>query len=159
MDPAILSATSGLVGSLIGGVSTFTASWVTSHRQYRAQTLVQEAVRREALYAEFLEEAAARFADAWSHKAVGPEAIAGLLGAVARMRLTSPRAVIDAAEEVVRRVVDAYAAPNRTFDDLQKVAHAQAGEWRNRLLEFSEVCRAELLRDEQSSRHGRLPSG
>ena len=119
MDPAILSATSGLIGSLIGGVSTFTASWVTSHRQYRAQTLLQEAVRREALYAEFVAEAAARFADAWSHQATGPEPVAKLLGAVARMRLTSSRAVVNAAEEVVCRVVDAYAAPNLTFNDLK----------------------------------------
>ena len=119
MDPAILSATSGLVGSLIGGVSTFTASWLTSHNQYRTQTLVQGAARRETLYAEFLAEAAGRFADAWSHQAAGPEVVARLFGAVARMRLTSSRAVISAAEEVVRQVMDAYAAPNLTFDDFR----------------------------------------
>lgn len=35
MDPAILSATSALVGSLIGGVSTFAASWVTRAGQIK----------------------------------------------------------------------------------------------------------------------------
>jgi len=151
MDPAILSATSGLVGSLIGGVSTFTASWLTSHHQYRAQTLAQAAVRREALYAEFITEAAARFADAWGHQAAGPEVIARLLGGVARMRLTSSRAVIGAAEEVVRRVMDAYAAPDLTFDEMRQHAHAQGGGWRNPLQDFSEACRAELLGDKPSS--------
>jgi hypothetical protein len=33
MDTAILSASAGLIGSLIGGVSTLAASWVTQHLQ------------------------------------------------------------------------------------------------------------------------------
>src|SRR5690242_13539350 len=107
MDPAILSATSGLAGSLVGGVSTFAASWLSTRNQYRAQTLVQQAVRREALYAEFVAEVAGRLADAWSHEAAGPEVIASLWAAVARMRLTSSQPVIAAAEAVVRNVIEA----------------------------------------------------
>jgi len=72
MDSAILSATSGLLGSLVGGLSTFAASWFTTRSQYRAQTLVQQAVGREALYAEFVAEAAGRLADAWSHEPLVP---------------------------------------------------------------------------------------
>lgn len=45
MEPAILSAASALTGSLIGGVSTLTASWLTQRRQFRAQALVHEAVK------------------------------------------------------------------------------------------------------------------
>ena len=60
MDSAILSATSGLLGSLVGGLSTFAASWFTTRNQYRAQTLVQQAVRREALYAEFVAKSTSR---------------------------------------------------------------------------------------------------
>jgi hypothetical protein len=142
MDPAVLSATSGLVGSVVGGVSTFAASWLTSRKQYRVQTLVQQAVRREALYTEFVAEATRRLADAWSHEAGGPEVIAGLWAGVARMRLISSRAVVDAAEALVRNVIEAYAAPNHTFNDLRERARAQA---RDPLREFSEACRAELL--------------
>jgi hypothetical protein len=36
MDPAILSATAALVGSLVGGVSTFAAYWLTQRVQIRA---------------------------------------------------------------------------------------------------------------------------
>jgi hypothetical protein len=145
MDPAILSATSGLAGSLVGGVSTFAASWLSTRNQYRAQTLVQQAVRREALYAEFVAEAAGRLADAWSHEAAGPEVIASLWAAVARMRLTSSQPVIAAAEVVVRNVIEAYASPNHTFNDLRQRAQAQVREFRDPLREFSEACRAELL--------------
>jgi hypothetical protein len=118
MDSAILSATSGLLGSLVGGLSTFAVSWFTTRNQYRAQTLVQQAGRREVLYAEFAAEAAGRLADAWSHEAVGPEA---------------------------------YAAPNRTFNDLRQRAQAQAREFHDPLREFSEACRVELLAAGDSS--------
>ena len=40
MDPAILPAISGLIGSLIGGASTFAASWHTQRRQLRMHMLV-----------------------------------------------------------------------------------------------------------------------
>ena len=78
MDSAVLSATSGLIGSLVVGVSTFAASCLTTRTQYRAQTLVQRAVKREALYAEYVAEATSRLANAWSHQAAGPEVIARL---------------------------------------------------------------------------------
>jgi len=142
MDPAILSATAGLIGSLVGGVSTFAASWLTQRGQLRMQTLVQQAVKREALYAEFIAEASKRVAEAWSHQAESPEAIAGLYAAVERMRLASSTEVIAAAEEVMRQVIEAYAAPDLTFDDLRR--SLQGGEFRDPLRAFSQACRVEL---------------
>jgi len=81
--------------------------------------LVTHGSGREALYAQFVAEAAGRLADAWSHEAVGSEVVAGLWSTVARMRLTSSRAVVNEAEAVVRNVIEAYAAPNRIFNDLR----------------------------------------
>jgi hypothetical protein len=69
MDSAILSATSALAGSLIGGLSTLAASWLTLRGRVRAQALIQEAAKREALYAEFIIEASRRLTDAWAHHA------------------------------------------------------------------------------------------
>jgi hypothetical protein len=89
MDPAILSATAALVGSLVGSVSTFAAYWLTQRVQIRAQVLMKRHAEREALYAEFIVEASKRFADAWSHQAESPEVVAGLYSAIERMRLTS----------------------------------------------------------------------
>ena len=142
MDPAILAATAGLIGSLVGGVSTFAASWLTQRGQLRLQMLVQQAVKREALYAEFIVEASKRVAEAWSHQAESPEAIAGLYSAVERMRLASSTEVIAAAEEVMRQIIEAYAAPDLTFDDLRR--SLRGGEFRDPLRAFSEACRAEL---------------
>jgi hypothetical protein len=79
MDPAILSATSALIGSLIGGVSSFAASWLTQHRQLRIQLLLQEAAKRETLYAEFIIEASKRLTEAWGKQAEGSDVLSGAL--------------------------------------------------------------------------------
>jgi hypothetical protein len=143
MDHAILSATAALVGSLVGGVSTFAAYWLTQRVQIRNQRLMQQAVTRETLYAEFIVEAARRLADAWSHHADGPEVVSSLYSAIQRMRLTSSSAVSGAAERVLNDVLDAYAEPDRSFDDLRITI--RDSNHRDRLGDFSEACRKELL--------------
>jgi hypothetical protein len=104
MDTAILSATSALVRSLIGAISTLAASWLTLRGRLRAQALVEEAAKREALYAEFIIEASRRLSEAWSRQAESPEVLAGLYSAHQRMRLTSSDEVIRVADHVIRLV-------------------------------------------------------
>src|SRR5271166_4327229 len=142
MDPAILSAVSALTGSLIGGVSSLAASWLSQRGQFRAQTLIHEAVKRETLYAEFIIEASKRLTDAWSHQAESPEVLAGLYSAMERMRLTSSTEVVRVAEQVVRHVIDAYADANKTFDDVRE--HLRSDDWGDPLRDFAEACRTEL---------------
>ena len=143
MDTAILSATSALIGSLIGGMSTLAASWLTLRGRVRAQALVQEAAKREALYAEFIIEASRRLTEAWSHHAESPEVVAGLYSAHQRMRLTSSDEVIRVADQVIRLVIQAYAAPDKTFDELRQHIAADDEQW-DPLRRFAEACRAEL---------------
>jgi hypothetical protein len=142
MDTALLSAASALAGSLIGGVATFSASWLTHDRQLRAQTLIHESAKREALYAEFISEASRRRAEAWSHHAESPDVIAGLYSGIERMRLSSSKEVIRRAEQVVRHVIDAYAAPDKTFDDLLEAIKSERRS--DPLSDFSEACRREV---------------
>jgi len=142
MDTAILTAASALAGSLIGGVSMLIASWLTQRGQFRAQRLMREAAKRETLYAEFITEASKCRADAWSHHVETPEVLAGLYSAVERMRLISSDAVRQAAEKVVLHVMDAYAAPDRSFDELRQ--HVDRVASSDPLKDFSEACRREL---------------
>ena len=145
MDPAILSATAALVGSLVGGVSTFAAYWLTQRVQLRAQVLMKHHAEREALYAEFIV-ASKRFADAWSHHAESPEVVAGLFSAIERMRLTSSNSVIVAAERVMLNILEAYAQPDKSFDDLRRSIHGDQfrDQFPNKLRDFSEACKNEL---------------
>ncbi len=142
MDTAILSASAGLIGSLIGGLSTFAASWLTQRRVLRTQTVVQLAIQRQALYSDFIIEASKRLTEAWNHQAEGPEVIAGLYSAVSRMRLISSSEIIKSAEQVVRTIIAAYADPNRTFGEFKQ--HVQDPEPADPLRAFTEACREEL---------------
>jgi hypothetical protein len=142
MDTAILSASAGLMGSLIGGASTFAASWLTQRRILRTQTIMQHAMQRQVLYSDFIVEATKRLTEAWNHQAEGPEVIAGLYSAVARMRLTSSSEIINRAEQVIRDIIAAYADPNKTFDELKQ--HVQDPEPADPLRAFTEACRKEL---------------
>jgi hypothetical protein len=143
MDTAILSASAGLIGSLIGGVSTFAASWITQGKLLGANMRMRHARQRQKLYSEFIIEATKCLAEAWNHQAEGPEIISNLYSAVERMRLISSRRVVKCAEQVMRGVIAAYAEPNRTFDELrQHVLHSS--DEHEPLREFTEACRQEL---------------
>jgi hypothetical protein len=142
MEPAILSVASALVGSLIGGVSTFAASWFTQRGHYRTQDLMQRSAKLEALYAEFIIETSKRIAEGWSHHTESPEVISGLYSALERMRLSSSAEVIAAAEKVIDFVLDTYLGPDRTFEDLQRLMRSE--DFTDPLRQFSDACRAEL---------------
>jgi hypothetical protein len=150
MDPAILSATSGLLGSLIGALSSLAGSWLNQQGQLRTQLHAQDAAKREALYVDFIVEASKRLAEAVTHQTEDPAVIVGLYSAVERMRLVSSREVIHAAEELVREVAKAYESPNLTFEQLREKRRAGI---RDPLKDFGEACRMEL-RPGNSSWHG-----
>jgi len=65
--------------------------------------------------------------------------VASLYSAVQRMRLTSSNAVSSAAERVMHVVLEAYAEPDRNFDDLR--LSIRDDHHRDRLRDFSEACR------------------
>jgi hypothetical protein len=142
MNAAILSATSALAGSAIGALTSFATTWLAQTSQLRFQRQEQEVAKREALYAEFIVEASKRLADAVSHEAESPDVIVMLYASVGRMRLMSQREVVEAAENVARMVMDAYAAPNRSFQQLREVGMDDKS--LDPLAKFGEACRAEL---------------
>jgi hypothetical protein len=130
------------MGSLIGAASSLTTTWFTQRNQQRAQWRVQEATTREALYAEFIKEASRCLVDAVTHETGQPEMLLGLVGTLGRMRLKSSPPVIEAGENLLRLVVNSYAAPNLTFDDIRVLM--ERGEDSDPLADFGEACRAEL---------------
>lgn len=60
---------------------------------------------------------------------------------VSQMRVLSSRRVIQAAENILRMIVDTYAAPNKTFSEMRSMLHEDAVD---PLREFSEACRVEF---------------
>lgn len=156
MDQSIISATAGLTGSLLGGMSTFAASWLNTRAQFRTQTTVQQAAHRERLYADFISKAARHLVRAWGHQLQRPQGLVGLFSLIERMRLTSSDPVIAAAERVIRHITAAYNAPNKTYDELRTIV--LHGDVDSPLTEFSKACREEI-RSLSGSVSSSAPSG
>jgi len=67
MNTAYFSAFAALAGSVIGGLTTFAAAWVTQRQQANVQWLSQEKTRRQELYQQFIEDASKVYLDALMH--------------------------------------------------------------------------------------------
>jgi hypothetical protein len=67
INPAYISALAALAGSIIGGLTSLTTSWLAQRSQARAGELTRNRRRRERLYRTFIEEASRLYIDALGH--------------------------------------------------------------------------------------------
>ena len=146
IDPAFLSATSALVGALIGGGASLAAAIYTQRYQDRLQRVVREITKRELVYADFIMAASAMLLKAYvtdGFELKGDEQ--HLIGLANRMRLFAPPNVIDEAERVIRGLVEISLQPSV---DLRKLTAAELSRDREHdlVLPFSRACRADLDR-------------
>ena len=141
MNPAYISAFAGLAGALIGGLTSFATSWLTQRTQLLSAHREADRAKLEALYSDFLAEAARLFGDALTHQTDDPAALVRLYAMVGRMRLISDRAVIDAAVRVEDTLAETYLAPNRTLRETMEYAHKGGMDF---LTEFGEAARKDL---------------
>jgi hypothetical protein len=151
MNPNYVPALAALAGSAIGGLTTFASAWLIQARQDRATRLSQDKGRRQNLYKRFIDEASKLYADALVHDRAEIPALVSVYALIARMRVLSSPTIIEAAEAVVRTIIDAYFAPNRTFPELRELIGSRAID---PLRDFSELCREDL-----SSPRPSFPSG
>ena len=97
---------------------------------------------REKLYGIFVEEAVHLFVDSIQRSEIDPVKIMRLYSKVAHIRLTSTAQVLHAAEEVGRRLFEAYERP--PDDPAEVLARYANGEDNlDPLREFTEACRQE----------------
>lgn len=153
MDSAYLSALAALSGSLVGGLTSVTGSWISQYVQLRARQQMEDFKRREDLYKQFIEEASRLYTDAFEHNEAQVSNLFGLYSLISMMRVVSSPAIVADAEKVVRVIVDTYLAPNRTFRDVKAFLD---DDQMDPLREFSRACREELLTDAGTSPAERL---
>ena len=148
MNPAYISALAALAGSIIGGLTSLATSWLAQRAQARAGELTRNRRRRERLYRTFIEEASRLYIDALGREeSEAFEQTAGLVkiyAVVSRMRVLSSPEVIEAAENIMRKIADTYAAPKKTFPELREMLYQEHQDTFDPLREFSEACRAEF---------------
>jgi len=141
LDGAYISALSALGGATIGGLTSFATSWLTQHTQLIHAQRDAERTKLEALYSDFIAEAARLFGDAQTRPGEDIAAMLRLYTMVGRMRLISDRAVVDAAVRVEDTIVKTYLGPNRNFQEFVDYAHKGGMEF---LTEFGELARKDL---------------
>jgi hypothetical protein len=143
MDPTLISAAAALGGASIGGAMSFLGSWIVQRREVRARWLVQDRLRRQDLYKEFVQEASKCFANALQHEKPDITSLVVLYEKISRMRILSSPHVVADAEQVVRRIIDTLFQPpvlftNATVREMFETGSADV------LRNFSESCRAEF---------------
>jgi hypothetical protein len=141
MNAAYLPAIAALAGSAIGGLTSLASAWLTQKHQDRAKRILQDKGRKQKLYRRFIDEASKLYADALAHDEAEVAAFVSVYALISQMRVVSSSAVVDAAEAVVRMIVETYFAPNKTFPEVGKLVNSHAID---PLRVFSEQCRSEM---------------
>ena len=99
-EPAYFSAFAALAGSLIGGLTSLTASWLTQHVQFQAQQRASDLSRRQELYKAFIEEASRWYADAFVHDTADVANLVNLYALASQMRVLSSPQIVASADHV-----------------------------------------------------------
>jgi hypothetical protein len=143
MDTAYLSAFAALAGSLIGGLTSLTASWLSQYAQSRAQRHADDLHRRQDLYKAFIEAASKLYADAWQNDQPQVSDLVHLYALISRMRVLSSSQVVRSADQIGRKIIEQYRASNRSLLEIDEVVDDAS---MNPLRDFSNACREELNR-------------
>jgi hypothetical protein len=142
VDAAYISALAALSGSIIGGLTSLGASWLTQNAQARTQQLLDDkGRRRQELYKAFIEEALRLYGEALVSDDAEVSKFVALHVMLSRMRVLSSQPVVENAEKVIHLIAETFFEPNKTLRDLRG-----KGEKVDILRHFSEACREDLQR-------------
>src|SRR5262252_6520585 len=123
MDAAFVPALSAMGGATIGGLASFGSSWLTQRTQLRFSQHEAVKAKREALYAEFIDEASRLYGDALGHQKDEVADLVKIYALIGRIRLVSPRPVVPAAE---RTHEELFPPAKRNICTVARQAHGLA---------------------------------
>jgi hypothetical protein len=141
VDASYLSALAGLAGAIIGGVTSFATTWLTTSVQARNARLAAERNARQDLYGRYMDELATPFAEALKSDKVDYCKLIGAFALRGRIELLSSRPVVQAAELALKFIVDLTMGPSRSEAEMR----AMMDDSRTDVIsDFAKACRAEL---------------
>lgn len=143
MNPAWISAFSAVMGSLVGGFTSFLTTYANQRAQYRRDFLSRQLAQRENLYSEFINEAAHLQIDSLEQEMVKPSTMVAIYALGNRIRLNASEEVVKAAENTVLQIIESYRSPKMTPEDICRQAYLEI---KDPVKEFGEACRKELKR-------------
>lgn len=137
----MITAMSGVLGSLVGGAATFMTAWVSQRTVNRRELVHEEIRKREAIYGEFISECAKLAVDAATHSLQKIDSLLPAYALVNRIRLCGSEDVLIEAERVLWRITDQYFLTNLTVEELRQRAMSDDAD---PLKAFGKACRVEL---------------
>jgi hypothetical protein len=147
MDPAlessILTAAAALVGSAVGGLSTFTTTFFSQRAASRRDSVTKELAHREVLYADLMKEATILLLDSIDRTLDKPTNLIVLYSLASRIRLVSSEKVVLEADKVIETVIESYGSAPTTFQEIHD-QHVKTNS--NPLLGFAQACRDERMK-------------
>ena len=141
MDVSVISALAALTGAAVGGLTSGIATWLNHRSQVRTEWILHEKTRRQMLYRDFIEEAAKCYIDALQHDEADIPGLVGVYAKLSAMRAVSSKKVVQHADDVVRKILDAYLEPDKSFVELREMAINGTIDL---LRGFSDACRDEF---------------
>ena len=141
MDNSIIAALSAILGSTVGGLTTFLTTFLNQRYAMRRDILAKDVANREQLYSEFLKEVGNLYFDSINRTLDEVSQQASLItmySLVGRIRMISSEAVLTSAEKVAEDIVESYKRPPTTFQEFQQL-WGTSDPWH----EFTNACRAE----------------
>src|SRR5229473_3168080 len=127
MDIAYISALAALAGSVVGGLTSGLATWVSQRAQVRAGQLAHEMSRRDDLYKDFIVAASKAYGDALLSNEPQVEELVALAALISRMRVLSSPRTVASAEKIMEATISAYFVPNKTIRELHDLMRSGAG--------------------------------
>lgn len=142
MDTTIVTATAGVLGSLLGASTTIAIGWIAQKTLHKRELLRAEVDKRETLYGEFIAECSKLIIDAYGHALEGPEKLLPAYALLNRIRLSASEAVLKEADRILRWITEQYFSPNLSIEEMRALIRSGSGV--DPLKLFGEACRDEL---------------
>jgi hypothetical protein len=142
MNPALLPALTGILGSLLGGSASVATAWVTQRTSSKRKMLRAEITRRETLYGDFINECSARALEAVENTLDHSDRLLSIYSLVNRIRLCASDRVLAEAEGALAFVAEQYFRPSLSPEQIR--ALIRNGAKADPLKSFADACRIEL---------------
>jgi hypothetical protein len=141
MNPAIISTLAALGGSSVGALAPVLSNYMLQRSQTQRDLLNRQMSQRETLYSDFIKGASPVYANSLTHSLEALDELVSLYSLVSRIRLLASEPVVDAAETIVRQILQHYGEPNLSVEQMRAAALAAHAD---PLDDFSIACRKEL---------------
>ena len=113
MDSSIIAAFSAILGTTVGGLTTFATTFLTQRYAMRRDILAKDVANREQLYSEFLKEVGNLYFDSVNRTLDDTSQQASLMrmySLVGRVRMISSEAVLTSAEKLAEDIIESTSA-------------------------------------------------